>query len=148
MLVCVFGLLLAGCNWFEQIEEPVAGEKQYVLTPEGVQKMDAMIAAGDAAAMTTQSVGFWWPPAALAGGVLAGIFGALRKIKPELETAQNRAALGAASGRAMVLAIEAFKDQYPDEYDKHLRKELENSIEYGTAVENFIRELRGLNPRS
>jgi len=139
-LMCVAGivvmLVMCGCA-VTQPGEPI-------VKPETVETIDAIASIVDPLSQTTASLGLLWPPAAAIGGLLAGMVGVWRKMKPELQTAKSEADLGALAGEATATALEAFKKAHPDEWGT-LSDYLESN--HGPTVENFYRALRGLPPK-
>jgi hypothetical protein len=135
MCAACFGVF-AGCA--------VTPEGETVIKPEAIQTIDEAAAIAEPLAETVTSLGLFWPPAAVIGGILAGVAGAWRKMKPELEQAKGEAQLGTLAGEATAVAIDEFKKKYPDEWDNLSRILADN---HGITVENFYRGLRGLPPK-
>lgn len=125
--------LLAGCATTQ------TGET--VITPEAVEIIDAVAAVAEPLGV---SLAVLFPPAAALGGVLAGMAGAWRRMKPKLEDAESQAELATYAGEATAVALEQFKADNPKEWAllaEFLKKH------HGTTVENFYRALRDLPPK-
>lgn len=112
-----------------------------VIKPETVEAIDNAATVMEPLGATVTSLGLFWPPAAAIGGLLAGMAGVWRKMKPSLEEARSEAEIGVLAGEATAVAIEEFKKRYPDEWDNLSRILADN---HGLTVENFYRALRGL----
>ena len=125
--------MLAGCATTQ------TGET--IMTPETVEAIDAVAAVAEPLGI---SLGILFPSFAAFGGVLAGIAGAWRKMKPELSQARGQAHLATLAGQATSVAIEEFKKNHPDEWGT-LSDFLEKH--HGTTTDNFYRALRGLPPK-
>jgi len=139
ILICVAGFLvtlMAGCA------TTPAGDT--VVKPEAIEAIDNAALIAEPLAQSVTAMGLVWPPAALIGGILAGMVGVWRKMKPELVAAQSEADLGALAGEATAAALEAFKNRYPEEWST-LSNYLRDN--HGPTVENFYRTLRGLPPK-
>jgi len=136
ILLVVVCVAVCGCA-VTQTGEPI-------VKPETIQALDTAAAIADPLSITATSLGILWPPAAVIGGILAGMVGAWRKMKPELEVAKTEAKLGTLAGEATATALEAFKKANPDEWGT-LSDYLESN--HGPTVDNFYRALRGLPPK-
>ena len=136
ILFAVLCVAVCGCA-VTQTGEPV-------VKPETIQAIDDIAFIADPLSVTATSLGVLWPPAAVIGGILAGMVGVWRKMKPGLETAQSEAELGILAGEATATAIDAFKKAHPDEWGT-LSDYLNSN--HGPTVENFYRALRGLPPK-
>lgn len=133
--------MMAGCS--KMYEQDASGQLQ--LKPEASQAIDAAIATGEAIETVGLAVSAWWPPAALLAGVIGGIAGAAKNLKPKLQTAQNKQELYYKAGESTAAAIEKFKTDFPNEW-KHLEEFLKKN--HGPEVENVFRGFRGLPPKS
>jgi hypothetical protein len=127
--ICV----LAGCAM------TATGEK--ILTPEAIETIDAVASVAEPLGT---SLAVLYPPAAVLGGVLAGVFGAWRRMKPKVAEAEDTAEIATAAGEATSYALEEFKKAHPEEWSTlsgYLRDH------HGPVIESFYRALRGLPPR-
>ncbi|MHC4361224.1 MAG: hypothetical protein ACYSTZ_00250 [Planctomycetota bacterium] len=124
---------LAGCVTGQ------AGEP--VIAPETVETIDAIASVVEPVGA---SLGLFVPSAAAIGGVLAGLAGAWRRLRPKLKDAEDMAELGSLAGEATAVALEEFKAAHPEEWStlsEYLREH------HGSTVENFYRALRDLPPK-
>jgi hypothetical protein len=124
---------LAGCA------TTPAGET--VLAPETIETIDAI---ADVAEPLGASLAILFPPVAALGGVLAGVFGAWRRMKPKVAEAEDLAEIATAAGESTSFALEEFKKAHPDEWgtlSDYLRDH------HGPVAESFYRALRGLPPK-
>jgi hypothetical protein len=141
VLVLSAMISLTGCGLVEKTPE---GGTQ--LSPEGIQKIDGVVAIAEPVGNLVTSLGLFWPGATALGGLIAGVAGTWKKLKPEVEAAKTSEALAESAGKAMVLAIEELKKASPDSWEK-LKPLLEDFIAAGGTVESFIRALRELPPK-
>jgi len=112
-------VLLAGCQLMETNPD----------------RIEQGLAAGQKIGEAALSLGFLWPPAAGIGGLILGIIGAAKKLKPKLEQAET-------TGEAIhqiVDTIEKFKEKYPEGW-KNLKEELTDKTDRATkALINSIK---------
>jgi len=83
----------------------------------------------------------------LVGGILVGILGAWRKVKPDLETAKSDAEQSYAAAAAVVEAVEEFKASNPSEWSKlgaMIEARLAKQGMDPEVIKNVIRGIRGL----
>ena len=125
--------LLAGC-----VTTPAGAP---TLSVEAVETIDAV---ADVAIPLGASLAMLWPPAAVIGGILAGVGGAWKKMKPKLAEAQSDRDFAEAAGEATAYAIEEFKKAHPEEWS-YLSTALRDH--HGPEIENYFRALRGLPPK-
>ena len=128
-LVCVLG----GCA------TTPSGET--ILDPQTAETIDAVAAFAEPLGI---SLGLLFPPIAALGGILAGVAGAWRKMKPRLAEAEDMAEIATVAGEATTVALEDFKAKHPEEWatlSGYLRDN------HGPEVENFYRALRSLPPK-
>lgn len=122
-----------------------------VQTDKGTQLRPDVAAGLDRAAGTTETlapllplVSAFWPPAAAIGGILAGLIGMWKKLKPQVTEAQDEAYLNYTVVAALVESIEKWKEGRPDDW-AYLKTKLEKAI--GPKAEAVIRALRNLPPK-
>ena len=127
--------LLSGCITGMDAE----GNKTYQLDPNTGAKIEQGVETG----VTILSVAsVIWPFLLPFAAGLGSAYGIYRKsVKPKFETAQTEAEMYYSVASAVVEAIEQFKEENPDDWDK-LEIELTKLI--GPKAENIIRALRGL----
>ena len=128
-VVCV----LAGCA--------TTPSGQTILDPQAAETIDAVAAFAEPLGV---SLGILFPPIAAIGGILAGVAGAWRKLKPRLEEAEDMAEMATVAGEATSVALEDFKVKHPEEW-ADLSALLRDN--HGPEVENFYRALRSLPPK-
>lgn len=132
--------LVVGC--IQQQDE--TGEPTVVIDPEVVATIDGVAEFGDVAVAVAGPLSIYWPPAAGIAGIIAGVVGAWRKMKPKLTKAETEASKAYVVTEAIVYAIEEFKKTNRDDWEK-LKSQLTKTI--GPETENVIRALRGLTER-
>jgi len=115
-----------------------------IIDPEAVEAIDTAVSVVEPLSQTAVSLGLLWPPAAVIGGILAGMAGVWRKMKPALQEAETERDVAELAGEATATAIEEFKKAHPDEWDSLSRFLSDN---HGPVVESFYRALRGLPPK-
>jgi len=146
MKTFVYGLLLlltlcvAGCH---VVTDAVTGQSVRVLDPNS-----PIVLGGEAAAEVAANVApFLGPMGAAAGGIILGILGAWRKVKPSLAAARTAAEQYHAVAAATVTGIEEFKTTQPEAWDALGTLIEAKAKEQGIdprLIENVIRGLRGL----
>jgi hypothetical protein len=111
------------------------------LSVEAVETIDAV---AEVAIPLGSSLALLWPPAAVIGGILAGVGGAWKKMKPKLADARSDLDFAEAAGEATAYAIEEFKKAHPEEWS-----DLSTALRehHGPEIENYFRALRGLPPK-
>jgi hypothetical protein len=112
-----------------------------MLTPETIETIDAVASVAEPLGM---SLAVLYPPAAVFGGILAGVFGAWRRMKPKVIEAENLAEIATAAGESTSFALEEFKKAHPEEWST-LSEYLTDH--HGPVAESFYRALRGLPPK-
>jgi hypothetical protein len=112
-----------------------------MIPPETIETIDAV---ADVAAPLGVSLAILWPPATVIGGVLAGVAGAWKKMRPKLVEARSERDFAEAAGEATAYAIEEFKKAHPEEWNS-LSEALRDH--HGPEIENYFRALRGLPPK-
>ena len=112
-----------------------------VLTPETIEIIDAVASVAEPLGV---SLAILYPPAAVLGGILAGVFGAWRRMKPQVIEAEDTAEIAIAAGESTAFAIEEFKKAHPEEWST-LSDYL--TSHQGPTAESFYRALRGLPPK-
>ena len=134
IVLCVFGGV--GCGLVQQLPDGT-----YVVDAEKVEAIDNMANVAEGVGTTVSSLVWLNPTLGAVGGLLVGIVGAWRKMKPQVETATSTAEIATSAGQATADAIEQFKTAFPDDWAK-----LETYLAkyHGQTVENFYRALRGL----
>lgn len=130
---------VAGCSLME-----LQPDGTYAVDPDTVAKVDAIADVAEPTAGVLTALSLWNPALAGAAGILAGMVGAWRNLKPKLQTVEDNAQLATAAGEATATAIEQFKVKYPDQWAS-LEELLQKN--HGQSVENFYRALRGLQPK-
>lgn len=112
-----------------------------ILTPAAIGTIDAVASVAEPLGT---SLAILYPPAAVLGAALAGVFGAWRRMKPKVVEAETGRDIAEAAGDATSFALEEFKKAHPEEWST-LSDYL--SKHHGPVVESFYRALRGLPPR-
>ena len=112
--------------------------------PAKVEAVDNVIAVVEPVGQTLTALSVVNPALGVIGGLLVGIAGAWKKMKPEIETAKTEADIASSAGVATAQAIEEFKTKFPDEWGK---LEAFFTKYHGQTVENFYRALRDLPPK-
>ena len=92
----------------------------------------------EAASEVSGYVGLYWPPALAIGGILAGIAGTAKRMKPKIEEAESEAVLYGATLEEIVIGIEQFKTVYPESWDK-----LKNKLNMDKASKSIVDIIRG-----
>lgn len=135
---------LIGCK---TIIDSTTGEKFKVLDPNS-----SAVVLGETIADVVVGVSpFLGSMGAAVGGVLIGILGAWRKVKPKLSEAQTKAEQYHAVAAATVTGIEAFKEAKPEQWEALGKLISEKAKEQGInplLIKNIIRGLRGLPPKA
>lgn len=125
--------------------DPVTGEKTTSLDPNAAATGEAIVEGGIAIAPLFGTAG------AAVGGILLGVLGAWRKIKPSLMTAKTEAEQYHAAASAVVTGLEEFKETNPEAWTqvgKLLSEQMKKQGIDPKTIENVIRALRGLPPRA
>lgn len=139
MLICI--VLIVGITGCITSTDPATGEKQISVDP----NVAAQIEVGTQATVSILTIlGAFWPILIPIGTGIAAGFGTWVKVKPKLTQAQSEATMYHSATESIVMAIEDFKEKYPEEWDK-LKAECLHTI--GTNTENIIRALRDLPPK-
>jgi hypothetical protein len=131
--IAIGSCVLAGCA-MTQTGEPI-------MSPEAIETIDAVASVAEPLGM---SLAVLYPPAAVLGGVLAGVFGAWRRMKPKVIEAEDAADIAVAAGESTAFAIDEFKKAHPEEWGV-LSDYLTDH--HGPIAESFYRALRGLPPK-
>lgn len=147
--VLVVGLalvLITGCaSWFMIPEAGDPNEpNDIVLSPTG-QKIESGLETG---ADVAKGVSIYWPPATLIAGALTTLGLALRKYKPEIAKLKTQKDTFYTVTSALVFAIEKLKEDYPEDWEKHLEPILSKNIDPNGSIEAVIRALRGMPAKS
>jgi hypothetical protein len=114
------------------------------MSPDAVETVDAIVEVAEPLGQAAVGLAVLWPPLAAIGGLVMGVGGAWRKMKPKLTEAESNVQFAEAAGEATAYAIEEFKKVHPEEWDvlsRYLREH------HGPEFENFYRALRGLPPK-
>jgi hypothetical protein len=149
--IAVYGLLgvwlaccVAGCV---ETVDPITGEERVALDPNAtavvVTEQVAKGVSGVAPLFGTVGIAI--------GSVLTGVLGAWYRIKPRLTAAKSEAAQYHAVAASTVEALEAFKVSNPEQWAQLGTLISEQLTRQGVdpkVVENVIRALRGLPPKS
>ena len=107
LTVILILLFMSGCA----IELAPEGTR---LTPVGLKPLDGGIQLVEDLGSTAASLGLIWPPAAGIGGVLLGIAGAVRKMKPKLKDAESEVKSTRVAINDLIKAVEVLKDEGGD----------------------------------
>lgn len=138
LILCWLLLLIGGCV---SGVDPVTGEQTVGVDP----NIAAQVEIGAQAAIGILAIlGTLWPVLIPAGTGLAAAIATWMKVKPKLIEAQSEATMYHSATESIVMAIEDFKEKYPEEWGK-LKAECSHTI--GTNTENVIRALRDLPPK-
>jgi hypothetical protein len=140
LVMAISGFLGVGCRI---VTDAVTGQQTRVLDPNS-----SLVIGGEAAAqMVAGYLPFLGPLGAAAGGIILGILGAWRKVKPSLTTARTEAEHYHAVAAATVAGVEEFKTTNPEQWESLGALLSAKAKEQGIdprVLENVIRALRGL----
>jgi len=137
MVLLVVALVVAGCV---PGTDPNTGAKTWRFDPNAAATAEKYVETGTSI-MTVLAPIFpvLYPVLLITGGVLAG----WRKMKPKVTKAQNRAELCHTAIESLVVAIEELKEVSPESWEK-----LKEKIKVGPEIENIIRAIRLLPPKT
>jgi hypothetical protein len=125
------------------VTDAVTGQQTRVLDPNS-----SLVIGGEAAAQVAAGIApFLGPMGAAAGGIILGVLGAWRKVKPSLTVARTEAEHYHAVAAATVAGVEEFKTTNPEQWEALGALLSAKAKEQGIdprLIENVIRALRGL----
>lgn len=114
-------------------------------TDEGTQLKPAVAKTFDKVADVTEDalpvlggVSLFWPPASAIAGIVGGLLVMWRKLKPQVTTARDEAEFYGSLTKALVVSIEMWRKERPDEWE-YLGDKLSEVI--GTKADAVIRAL-------
>lgn len=140
--MCVLLVLVVGCV---KTVDPNTGQTLVGLDPNIPAIVEPIVQAGAGLAPLFGPIG------AAIGGVLVGILAAWRKIKPSLVAAKAEAEQYHAAASAVVTALEEFKGTNAEAWKEiglYISQQLTKQGIDPKTIENVIRALRGLPPKS
>lgn len=142
MIALVLCIAAFGCK---TTKDPVTGEKRYSVDPNDAAVVEAVVEGGAALAPLFGPIG------TAIGGLLLGGLGVWRKVKPDLVKERTKAEHYHATAAATVTALEEFKNASPEEWLRVKKLVEAQLLKQGVdplVIENIIRGLRGLPPKS
>ena len=146
VLVVLSTAMLAVMYGCIQHTDPTTGIKTWVLDPNVVGTVDTAANAAEQVAPTLIALSVLWPPLAAVGGIILGVVGMWKKLKPQVAKEQSKAEIAYTATSVLVNVIEDLKSN--KELWALLKPKLQERFgELGTSIENVIRAIRGLPPK-
>lgn len=141
LAVVMLAMFVGGCQ--KAGTDPNTGEVVYVMDSNALKMAETGEQIGEIIIKVAPFLSVYWPPAMLITGILGGVLGAWKKLKPQVTAANTKAQLYYDTTGAVVSGIERFKIENPEEWLK-LEEKIKKMV--GPEAENVIRALRGLAP--
>ena len=138
ILMFVVPWLLIGC---QRVETPQGTQYRIDVNSPEYRAIEKGAEAAEGVLWALSSI---WPVLGIAASAVGSVAVTLRKMKPKLDDLQQKKDLYYDSTKEIVLAIERFKAENPEEWEK-LEEKLIGMI--GEETDAVIRALRGLPPR-
>ena len=145
VLMLSANMLLIGCGVVENED----GSKKISLNPFVAEKIEK---GGEAAVGVSEIVApFLGPAGGVVAGGLAGALALFKKYKPKLVETQTQAEMSTTVAEITVDIFETLKKEHPKvwaECSTKINSQLQDAKIDTKVLENFIRGLRGLPPKS
>lgn len=137
-------VIVIGC--VESID-PVTGGKLTSVDPNAVTDLQSIATT---ASTVLGILGMWWPILLPIAGYIGGAVRITKKLTPKLMEAQTETKMYHTVASSMVLGVEEFKKEFPNEWVKLESKfdEIQGKVigaKDRLKIENVIRGLRGLS---